>query len=701
MRFWPKVTKERATISAFAVIGALFAILAADRIFPPDLSRTYDRSTVIEDRSGRMLRAYLASDGIWRLATRPEDVDAGYLRLLVAYEDQRFSDHTGIDPLAVARAGWQFLSNLRVVSGASTLTMQAARLLEPGGSGLLRKFAQMTRALQLEARFTKDEILGIYLTLAPFGGNIEGVRAASLIYFGKEPKHLTLSEAALLVALPQSPERLRPDRNPDAALKGRNRVLQVLCERGAISCEDAREAMDDPLRADRGAMPFHAPHLADRLARTAAPGAHVTSTIDRRLQENVERLLSNELQFFRDGANLAAIVVDNETHEVLAYAGGANYWGPAGYVDLARAIRSPGSALKPFIYGFGFDDLVIHPATLIDDAAITFDGYTPRNFDRDYQGTVTIREALQHSLNVPAVQILERTGPVRMAATLRQAGARLELPSAWATPSLPIALGGVGVSLADVVMLYTAIPNGGVAQPLRFLREAANDAPAKRLFGPAAAWYLTDILRGSPLPDEWAMGQGIERARAVAFKTGTSYGYRDAWAIGFSDHYTVGVWAGRADGSTRPGRFGRNESAPVMLKIFDVLPPEDPSADAPPVDVIAAATARDLPPGLQRFQRLAAPVQGIVRAVPPPTIAFPPDGATVEVAASAEERALVLRAEGGTQPLRWIVNGEMLPEPGLYQPTTFTPEGAGFARITVIDAAGRSASAMVRFVFDD
>ncbi len=688
-------------MAAFAVIGALFAILAADRVFPPDLSRTLDRSTVVEDRDGRMLRAYLAKDGIWRLATRPEDVDPGYLRLLVAYEDQRFSGHSGIDPIAVARAGWQFLSNLRVVSGASTLTMQAARLLEPGGSGLVRKFAQMTRALQLEARFSKDEILGIYLTLAPFGGNIEGVRAASLIYFGKEPRRLTLSEAALLVALPQSPERLRPDRNPDAALKGRNRVLQVLCERGAISCEEAREAMDDPLRADRGAMPFFAPHLADRLERRASPGERITTTIDRRIQENVERLLSGELQFVRDGANFAAIVVDNETHEVIVYAGGANYWGVAGYVDLAGAIRSPGSALKPFIYGFGFDDLVIHPATLIDDAAITFEGYTPRNFDRDYQGTVTIRDALQHSLNVPAVQILERVGPVRMAATLRQAGARLELPSSWATPSLPIALGGVGISLADIVMLYTAIPGAGMAEPLRFRRDVPPDAPAKRLFGPAAAWYLTDILRGSPLPDEWAMGQGIERARAVAFKTGTSYGYRDAWAIGFSDRYTVGVWAGRADGSTRPGRFGRNESAPLMLKIFDVLPPEDPRADTPPVDVIAAATAGELPPGLRRFQRLHAPVQGMVRVAPPPSIAFPPDGATVAFEANEEERPLVLRAEGGTAPLRWIVNGEMLPEPPLYQTTTFTPEGEGFARITVIDAAGRSASAMVRFVAND
>jgi penicillin-binding protein 1C len=292
--------------------------------------------------------------------------------------------------------------------------------------------------------------------------------------------------------------------------------------------------------------------------------------------------------------------------------------------------------------------------------------------------------------------LLDRITPMRLAATLRSAGGTLTFPRRWTAPSLPMALGGVGITLGDLTMLYAGIPNGGMARPL-VMRESETATETHRLFGAAAAWYLTDVLRGSALPPGFAMGQGLDRKRAIAFKTGTSYGFRDAWSLGFSDRYTIGVWAGRADGSTRVGRAGRNEAAPLLLKLFDLLPPEEPRNATPPQDVIVAAHADALPPALRRFSPSALPALTTRRGPPPPQIAFPPDGATVELVNDAEDgEAIALRAEGGLSPLRWIVNGEALPDAGRYETTYWTPDGEGWTRITVIDAEGRSATSVVR-----
>jgi penicillin-binding protein 1C len=671
------------------------ALLTLDRVFPPDLTRAEQASVVVTDRDGGILRAFETADGAWRLPTRADEVDPRYLALLRAYEDQRFDHHVGVDPLAVLRAAWQWAASGHIVSGASTLTMQAARLLEPRPRSVVAKLHQMARALQLEERYSKGEILSVYLTLAPFGGNLEGMRAASRAYYGKEPRHLSLGEAALLVALPQSPERLRPDRHPEAALAARAKVLHRLEEHGVLSESDVAEALAEPLPATRLAFPLLAPHLTQHLA-AKAPGSTIATTIDRGLQSSLEALAKREMLRFDDAGNLAIVVVENRVHSVRAYLGSADFLGPQGQLDLARAQRSPGSALKPFIYGLAFDDRAIHPASLIDDEPMRFGDYVPRNFDRQFQGTVSVRAALQESLNVPAVALLDRVGAVRFVGELRAAGAGLGFKRLAGTPSLPVALGGLGISLADLTMLYAAFPNGGEATLLRMTNGDAR-RPV-RLMGAAAAWYVTDILRGSPLPEGFAQALGLTRARDIAFKTGTSYGFRDAWAIGYSPDYTVGVWVGRADGSPRPGHYGRNTATPVLLKAFDLLPPDLTRFPDPPADVLTAGTNGELPPGLRHF---APERPGPLRSGngTPPHILFPPDGAVVEWhAEDGAHGGLPLKAEGGAKPLAWIVNGAPLQKAALAGNGAWQPDGDGFARIAVVDAEGRSAEVRVRVV---
>jgi len=399
---------------------------------------------------------------------------------------------------------------------------------------------------------------------------------------------------------------------------------------------------------------------------------------------------------FDDAGNLAIVVVENRAHVVRAYLGSADFFGPQGQLDLARARRSPGSALKPFIYGLAFDDRAIHPASLINDEPMRFGDYVPRNFDRQFQGTVSVREALQESLNVPAVALLDRVGAVRFVGELRAAGAGLGFKRLTGTPSLPVALGGLGISLGDLTMLYTAFPNGGAAAVLRMTNDDA--PPPVRLMGAAAAWYVTDILRGSPLPEGFAQALGLTRARDIAFKTGTSYGFRDAWAIGYSPDYTVGVWVGRADGSPRPGHYGRNTATPVLLKAFDLLPPDRNGFPDPPADVLTAGTNGELPPALRHFapDRPGSLHPGYGT---PPRILFPPDGAMVEWRAEdGAHGGLPLKAEGGAKPLAWIVNGAPLQKATLAGNGAWQPDGDGFTKIAVVDAEGRSAEVRVRVV---
>ena len=669
------------SVSALAAASLAVAALALDRIFPPDLGRYHERSTEIVDANGRLLRAFTTADGKWRLKTDVGEVDPTYLALLKAYEDRRFDEHWGIDPIAAARAAGQWIGRGRIVSGASTISMQAARLLDqPRPRSLLTKAIQSARALQLEWRYSKREVMAIYLTLAPMGGNLEGVRAASLAYFGKEPAHLSAAEAALLVAIPQSPERRRPDRHPRPAQAGRDRVLERGLEQGLIDKATFDLAANRAVPDRRLAMPMHAPHLSTWLAGQS-PGTVVPTTIRLELQEALTQLVSDERAQLADHAQIAMVVLDNRTGDVVAWLGGGDFFGRAGQVDLVRAHRSPGSALKPMIYALAFDDRTLHPDSLVEDVPVRFKEWLPRNFDRAHQGAISVRRALQQSLNVPAVLALERIGPQRFLTTLRAAGVAPGLPPGDTADSLGMALGSATVSPLELAGLYSGLANGGTFAVPRVRRDQPRPAAA-RLVGPTAAWYVTDILTESPLPEGFASLPVALRDRRIAFKTGTSAGFRDAWGAAYSANWTVVAWVGHADGTPRPGQLGRAAALPIALKAFGRLPAEDNRAAPAPADVVRVASWRDLPPRMRTLAPLAQSSGG-------PRIAYPAADSKIEL---GTRESVPLSAHGGSGTLHWLVDGRPL------DGTQWKPDGAGEARVAVIDDQGRSSAITVRIV---
>jgi penicillin-binding protein 1C len=671
-------------LCALTLVGLAAGALTLDRLFPPDLSRYQLRSSETVDANGRLLRAFTTADGKWRLKTTADDVDPVYLALLKAYEDRRFDEHWGVDPIAVLRAANQWVERGRIVSGASTISMQAARLLEPnyfhaGTHSLWTKLLQSARALQLEWRYSKREILAIYLTLAPMGGNLEGVRAASFAYFGKEPKQLSAAEAALLVAIPQSPERRRPDRASSVARAARDRVLMRGLEHGVLDQVLHDRAVSGPAPTRRLALPMQAPHLAAWLA-AQSPGAIVTTTIRYELQAALAQLAVDERAQMADHAQIAMVVLDNRSGGVVAWLGGADYFGRAGQVDLVRAHRSPGSALKPLIYGLAFDDRVLHPESIIEDVPVRFREWLPRNFDHEHMGAVTVRKALQQSLNVPAVLTLEKVGPQRFISTLRTAGVSPGLPPGEQA-SLGIALGSATISPLEMAGLYAGLANGGQFAVPMVRRDQPRPQPA-RLMGAAAAWYVADILSGAPLPEGFASLPVALRDRRIAYKTGTSAGYRDAWAAGYSANWTVVVWVGHADGTPRPGQLGRLAALPIVLKAFSRLPAEDNHAFPAPADVLHVASWRDLPVRM----RSLGPQPDAQSA---PRIAYPPPDARIEL---GTREAVPLSALGGQGTLRWLIDGRPI------EGTRWVPEGPGTVRLAVVDDAGHSSAVTVRIV---
>lgn len=673
------MSRRRRLVIAGAVAATVTVLAIADLSLPPEMARWDGRSAEVLDSDGKLLRAFPTAEGAWRLATDQGQVDPLYRAMLLSVEDRRHDWHPGVDLLSILRAGMQAAYHGRVISGASTLSMQAARLLSPRPRTFSAKLTEAARALQLRRRLGADGVLSLYMSLAPFGGPLEGVRAASLAWFGKEPGQLTPAQAALLVALPQSPERLRPDRFPDAARAARAKVLDRAAAAGLIAADVAASAREEPLPTAMLPLPALAPHLAERLAAGEGPGAVIRTGVRADLQRALEGVGRAELARMEPGGDLAVLVLANADRRILAHLGSGDW--RARQLDLSRAVRSPGSALKPFIYALAFDDLSLHPGTLIDDAPQRFGDWLPRNFDDGFHGVVTAREALQRSLNIPAVRVLERVGPARMTALLTISGAQLSLPPA-AEPGLPLALGGVGIRLTDLAMLYAALGDDGVTKPLRYRIDRPEPDAGGRLVGAAAARAVLGVLRDSPLPDGLAGGQGIAGRRRVAFKTGTSFGFRDAWTVGVSGDYTVAVWVGRADGAPRPGAAGRLAAAPLMFRVFDLLPPDPPRPPAPEPDhALLRATP---PPGLARLDGGGPVAQRTERL----RILFPPDGAEVEALADG----VSLSAAGGRPPYRWVADNVPLPDDSRF----WRPAGPGFSRLTVMDSTGQRASAAIR-----
>ncbi len=632
----------------------------------------------VVDRDGRPLRIYTVADGRWRLAPGP--VDAAFIDMLIAYEDRRFRRHSGIDLRAMARAAVQAARHGGITSGASTLTMQVARLMEDGSTGQWAgKLRQIRLALALERRLTKDQILQIYLARAPYGGNIEGIRAATLAWFGKEPARLTPAEAALLVALPQSPETRRPDRRPDAARAARDRVLDRMARQGVLSREAAIAAKLDPMPTARRPFPALAPHLADRAVADAPGALRHDLTIDAPLQAQFETLAARAVRGLPGAVSVAIVLADHRSGEILASVGSAGYESGArqGFVDMTQALRSPGSTLKPVIYAMAFDRGLAHPQTLIDDAPAQFGSYAPQNFDGHFRGEITVTDALRQSLNIPPVRLMDAIGPAHLMDVMRRAGMHPELPGDHA--GLAVALGGVGVSLTDMVQLYAALARGGEAVPLRWGQ--GEGAPGVRVLGRAAAWQVGDILSGlAPPPNA--------PSRALAYKTGTSYGHRDAWALGWDGAHVAGVWIGRPDGTPVPGAFGGDLAAPILFEAFQRLKPRFDPLPPPPPETLILGTA-ELPQPLRRFIGRGA-VFATDRGAP--ELIFPPDGIRMSTAGAG----VPVKVRGGVPPYTWLANGAPMLKGVRAEQANLDGLGRGFSQITVIDAAGRSARITIR-----
>ena len=670
-----------------AAFAAIMSIVVMDVIFAPPLDRARAVSPLITDQNGEWLHSFANDEGRWRFKADLDAIDSAFVERLVLIEDKRFWSHWGVDPLALMRASFASAKAGRVVSGASTITMQTARLLEPRPRTFGSKAIEMIRALQIERRLSKDEILELYLTLAPYGGNIEGVRAASLIYFDKEPGRLNDAEQALLISLPQAPEARRPDLKPANARDARADILEKLKFAGAITANQVTEAQEARVPDHRREFSRLAYHAAQRLANAnvEASGA-IQSTIDAEFQARAEAIVAAYAKRFEDGATASLLIIENETRAVRAAVGSSGLDVDGGWIDLTNATRSPGSTLKPFIYALAFEDGLAGPATIIEDMPRSFSGYTPENFDRTFRGEVRVREALQHSLNLPAVRALDGVGATRFSALMRAAGIVLKTPHRAETkPGLALALGGAGVTAQDIAMLYAALGDGGKVKSLDWTTAQEDDArDAFQLFSGETAERISAILSEAPALEGRAPAALSVDAPRIAFKTGTSYGYRDAWSAGHGGGYSVVAWVGRADGAPRPGETGRKAAAPLLFDIFDMLAREGKTRDG------IGETEQGAKSGAL-VARFDAPARST-----PPEIIFPRDG--VEVFLGREGRGYALAARGGGKRYRWYVDGEPLRRETLSGRVIWNPARAGFYDVTVVDRDGRSARSKVRVI---
>jgi penicillin-binding protein 1C len=583
------------------VLAAPLALVALDRAFPFPFERLERESArVVLAADGTPLRYALPPDGSWRLPLRSlDEVSPELRRALVASEDRFFGLHPGVNPLSVLRATWQALRAGRVVSGASTIPMQVARLVEPRPRTLRAKCIEAFRALQLVWHRGRDDVLLAYLDLAPFGGNIEGVGAAARLWFGVEPAALSLGEAALLVALPRAPGAYDPARHPERARRARDRVLDQLAERGGFDPAAVALARRQPLPRGRRPLPFEAPHFVDFALAAAPDEARIETTLDRPLQTAVERLLDARVAALRAEqiGNAAAVVIELRGRALRALVGSADFHerGRPGQVNGALARRSPGSTLKPWLYALAIDEGRIVPESHLLDVPHDFAGYVAENYDGTYRGRVTARQALIESLNAPAVALAAETGLPALLALLRRGGlATLDRDAGHY--GLPLVLGAGEVRLLDLVNLYAALADRGRWRPLRW-RPDAPTGSGTALVSPEAAALVTDVLRElrrPDLPDGWQLARDVP---AVAWKTGTSYGHRDAWAVGLGSRYAAGVWVGNLDGRGRPGISGSRHAAPLLFDLLRALEPDAGSrqrpADAPGLRIVESELCAD------------------------------------------------------------------------------------------------------------
>ena len=706
---------RRRGIFAASALSALAALLfALDRLYPlPPIDS--GGAAVVVAADGTPLRNYPSRDGIWRYPVQPGQVSPRYLETLLTYEDRWFYWHPGVNPVALARAGWQWATNRRIVSGGSTLTMQVARLIDPQLAGkpsrtMSAKLRQAWRAVQLEMHYSKDEILSLYLTHAPMGGIVEGVEMGSRLWLGKPARDLGPAEAAMLTALPQAPSRLRPDRHPEAAQAARDKVLDRMAELGRWTPAEVADAKIETVIAPPLRARWLAPLAAQRLLleaggprRAGGRPPLVTSTLDADMQASVEQMLLDRVDNLPPKVSMAVLVMDNDSLEVKAYAGSADFSDDSRYshVDMVRGVRSPGSTLKPFLYAQALDEGLIHSESLLMDAPMSFGGYAPGNFQAAFAGPVSVAQALQRSLNVPAVDLLDRVGPVSFASVMLAGGVKLRMP-AGAEPNLSLILGGGGTTLEELVGAYRALARGGVSGRPRLTAE--QPLVESRMMSPGAAWIVRDILEGGGHPDR-PFYQSGSPGRQLAWKTGTSFGFRDAWAVGVTDRWTIGVWVGRPDGTPNPGFFGANVAAPLLQDIVAALPEGAQQVRVRPETVQAVVTCWPLGYRLGSEPSGACPEQRaawMLNETAPPSFAGYADatqgplrvggvanGSVLRPVPGMRQVALDVDVQGAEGEVWWMLDGRVASHGAAGHPFNLVLAHDGRYTLTVMDTHGR------------
>ncbi|HWJ89484.1 MAG TPA: penicillin-binding protein 1C [Flavisolibacter sp.] len=588
-------------VKRFVIVALSFfiAFLALNLLFP--LPDKIDYSTIITASDGQVVNAFLTKDEKWRMKTELNEISPVLRRTIIAKEDKYFYHHPGVNFFALGRAAAMNILHLRRTSGASTITMQVARALEPRKRNIFSKLAEMFRAFQLEWKYSKDEILQLYLNLVPYGGNIEGVKAASLLYFKKNPDHLSLSEVTALSIIPNRPSSLVIGRSNDLIIKERNRWLRKFADEGVFTRKEIQDALSEPLSGHRTSVPHFIPHLSYKL-RSGAHATTIPTNIVLNTQLKIEKLTEDYVRALKlkNIRNAAVVVIDNRSHKVISYLGSAGFADTTdgGQVNGAAAIRQPGSTLKPLLYGLCIDEGLLTPKTVINDIPVNYNGYAPENYDQRFNGAVAVEYALDHSLNIPAVKSLQLLGKDKLTAVLSDCGFS-QIRKDHRKLGLSLILGGCGATLEQLTGLFSAFANDGIYVAPRY-SSSDTSSGRTRVLSPEADYMITEILSKVNRPDFPLNWTATEHMPKIAWKTGTSYGRRDAWSIGYNRNYTVGVWVGNFSGTGVAELSGANTATPLLFKIFNTID-YDSNSDwyTPPADceLRQVCSESGLPPG--------------------------------------------------------------------------------------------------------
>ncbi len=551
------------------IAGLFLMFLLLNWIFP--LRDKIEYSVVITDNKGEVINAYLTSDQKWRMKTELDEISPLLQKTIIAKEDKYFYSHPGVNPLAVTRAFFKNLFRMKRTSGASTITMQVARALEPRKRNIGSKIIEMFRAFQLEWKYDKKEILQLYLNLVPYGGNIEGVKSAAQLYFKKDPDHLSLAEITALSIIPNRPSSLVIGKNNDRIVEERNRWLRKFAGEKVFTAKEIEDALAEPLTATRSAVPHYIPHLSYKLKKQG--GHFIQTSIDLNTQLKTEKLVEDYIraQRLRNIKNAAVIIIDNRAQRVITYAGSADFKDSldGGQVNGAAAVRQPGSTLKPLLYALCFDEGLLTPKTMMTDVPVNYEGYAPENYDKKFNGYVTVEYALEHSLNIPSVKALKMLGLEKMIGKLEACHFK-QIQKDRRKLGLSMILGGCGASLEELTGLFSAFANNGVYVAPAYTQTDTLQQKTT-IISPAAAYMLNEILSKINRPDFPLNWTATERMPKIAWKTGTSYGRRDAWSIGYNKNYTVGVWVGNFSGVGAADLSGANVATPLLFKIFNTI----------------------------------------------------------------------------------------------------------------------------------